>query len=130
VRSILLGLSLAQTRGGLRPTFITRGMGFGHFSFEIKTSVSLVKPLLYCLHHSGLQRAGGARHGSDGRDGMRARHRSRARDGTWARPVGTVRMTNPHGLGWARQHGPQRIQPKPRKRENKIVQKRLGQSDK
>jgi hypothetical protein len=50
----------ANTRG-LQPALIDHGInGFGRFSFEIKTSISPVKPSLDCLHHSELQQVGGA----------------------------------------------------------------------
>jgi hypothetical protein len=93
---------------GLRPALIARGIiGFDYFSFKIKSSISLVKPSLYCLHHSGLQRAGSAW----------------AHDGTWARLVGMARTMN-RALGPCphRRDGPQRIWPKLGKRENKTLQ--------
>jgi hypothetical protein len=59
-----IGSQPSANMSGLRPALIAcRINGFGHFSFKIKTSIFLVKPLLDCLHHSGLQWVGGARHG-------------------------------------------------------------------
>jgi hypothetical protein len=87
-------LPSVNTRG-LWPALFTRRInGFGYFSFEIKTFVSPVKPSLDCLHHSGLQRASSARHGSDSQAEMQARDRMQAWDGMRARSIGMVRMMN------------------------------------
>jgi hypothetical protein len=123
------GLACHKHEGALLALIACLINGFSHFSFKIKTSVSSVKPLLDCLHHSGLQWVGYARHGSDGLDGMQVWNRSHAQDGARAWSVGTARTMNralgpcPPGPGLAGQHGSQRIRPMPGKRENKTLQK-------